>query len=228
MTQAQDQKKFAQTWEGKHADKPYVALVSEYTTTINPDWSSQEIYHARVKIQKDAAKELGEWPINYNKSREEITDLKAFVETPDGKKFQAANIQDLQAYDQAPMYSDMRVKVVTMPQVNIGSIIDVTVTTKTSHKEIPRQFWDEIPLPVIPTKLAKHTYIFPQEMNIAFKAVNTGDKPQVEKKDGLVQYSFVYHETGYIEDEDFMPPADEVRGRLFLSSIPDWKTVALW
>jgi|GEM_PF-207834 len=228
LAKAETQVEFAKTWEGRHADKPYIALLSEYETTINPDWSFEETYHARVKIQKEAAKELGEWPITYNKAREEIVDVQAFVETPEGKRFPASNIQDLQVYDQAPLYSDMRVKMVTIPQVNIGSTIDVTVKTKTSRKEIPGQFWDEVPLPVIPTKLTQHTYVFPQDKTIAFKAVNTDEKPQVEKKDGLVKYVFLYKETGYIEDEELMPPADEVRGRLFLSSIPDWKTVADW
>src|SRR3989338_6321445 len=123
LAKAETQVEFYKTWEGQHADKPYIALLSEYETTINADWSFTETYHARVKIQKDAAKELGEWPITYNKAREEIVDVQAFVETPEGKRFPAGNIQDLQVYDQAPLYSDMRVKVVTIPQVNIGSII---------------------------------------------------------------------------------------------------------
>ncbi len=72
------------TWEQKNADQPYIALVSEYQTTLESDWSYEETYHARVKIQKEAGKELGQWPIYYNKSREEITDIQAHVETPDG------------------------------------------------------------------------------------------------------------------------------------------------
>ena len=74
------------SWEENNSDQPYIGLLTETDTTIHDDWSFDEDYHARVKIQKEAAKRLGQWPIYYNKSREEITDIKAFVETPDGRE----------------------------------------------------------------------------------------------------------------------------------------------
>ncbi len=227
LASAQKEKAVAQTWEGQHADKPYVALLSEYEITVNEDWSFQEVYHARVKIQQESAKELGQWPIYYNKSREDIIRIQAFVETPQGKRLEATDIKDLPVYEKDPLYADMRVKMVTMPQVDVGCVIDVRVTTK-ARKEIPNQFWDQVPLPVIPTKLAKHTYIIPEDKKVIFKAVNSNDKPQVEHKDGMVTYSFSYQETGYLQEEEMMPPADDVVSRVFLSSIPDWKTVVSW
>ena len=105
------------SWEERNSDQPYIGLLTETDTTIHDDWSFDEDYHARVKIQKEAAKKLGQWPIYYNKSREEITDIKAFVETPDGKKFEATDIKDLQAYDRSPLYADMRLKVISFPQI---------------------------------------------------------------------------------------------------------------
>src|SRR5690242_16988873 len=60
LTQVQEQKAVAQSWEGQNADKPYVVLLNEYETKLNPDWSYEETYHTRIKIQKDAAKELGQ------------------------------------------------------------------------------------------------------------------------------------------------------------------------
>ena len=73
-------------WEEKNLDQPYIGLLTETDTTMHDDWSFDEDYHARVKIQKETAKKLGQWPIYYNKSREDITEISAFVETPDGKK----------------------------------------------------------------------------------------------------------------------------------------------
>jgi hypothetical protein len=228
LTKIQEEKAKAQTWEGKNSDQPYIALVNEYETRINPDWSYTEDYHVRVKIQQDAARELGEWPLYYNKAREEIVDIKAFVETPEGKKVAATQIQNLQAYDSSPMYSDMMIKVITLPEVNIGSIIDVTVKTKTIRKEIPNHFWDEVPYPVIPTKYARHTYIFPKDKPIEFKISREGLKPVIERKDDTVKYSFVFAETEFTEEEDLMPPPDEINGGAYLSSIKDWKVVADW
>jgi hypothetical protein len=102
-------------WEEKNMDQPYIGLLSETDTIIHNDWSFDQDYHARVKIQKETAKNLGQWPIYYNISRENITDIEAYVETPDGKKLEATDIRDLPAYDQSPLYSDMHIKVITSP-----------------------------------------------------------------------------------------------------------------
>ena len=217
------------TWEEKNADQPYLILVSEYETKINPDWSFEETYHARVKIQKETAKELGQWPVYYNKSRDTIADIQAHVETPDGHQYPATNIQDIQVYDDSPMYSDMRMKVVTMPQVNIGSVIDVTVKSTTTRKEISNQFWAEVLYPSTVTKHASHVFIFPEDKPIQFKAYQNDYQPTVEKAAGQVKYSFIFDETSPVTDhEELMPPLKEVLGGLYLSSMGDWKTLADW
>ncbi|MBI4308946.1 MAG: DUF3857 and transglutaminase domain-containing protein [Candidatus Omnitrophica bacterium] len=228
LSQAQEQKASSATWEGRNTDQPYLALLNEYETKINPDWSYEETYHTRVKVQKESAKELGEWPIFYNKAREEIVQVQAFLETPEGKRVPAAKIQDVEVYENVPLYADMKVKVISMPQVNAGNVLDVTVKTRVSRKEIPGHFWDEIPYPSIPTKFARHTYIFPEDKLIEFKAYKQDLKPLVEKKNGLVKYSFVFERIQGPEEEELMPPLDEVRGSLYLSSLKDWNAIALW
>ncbi len=228
MTKVQELKADAATWEGRNSQYPYVALLNEYETRIEPDWSFTENYHVRIKVQQDSAKELGEWPIYYNKSREQVVDIKAFVELPEGKKVPAASVKDLDAYEGSALYSDMKVKLITLPQVGVGSIIDVTVKTKSSSKEMPGQFWDEVPYPVIPTKYARHTFIFPEDKPIEFKAHNDEHKPLIEKKNGTVKFSFVFEETAYTESEELMPPPDQVKGGMYLSSIKDWQAVADW
>lgn len=228
LTFVQEKKAEALSWEGQHSDQPYIILLNEYETRINPDWSYEESYHARIRIQKESAKDLGEWPVFYNKSREEILEIKAFVESPEGKIFKATKIQDMQAYENSPLYSDMKVKVISFPQVNIGSVLDVTVKTKAAHKEIENHFWDVAVFPVVPTKFSRHTYIFPQDKGIDFKAINTDAKPIMEQKDGVIKYSFVFENTGDFQAEEMMPPLDQVNAAFYLSSIKDWKTIADW
>ncbi len=220
--------KVSPTWEEANADKPYIGLLTEYDVKINEDWSYEETYHTRVKVQKEVAKELGQWPIYYNKSREKVLEVKAYLETPDGKRLEATNVQDLSVYDDSPMYSDMRVKTVTLPQVNVGSVIDIAVKSKITHKEIPNQFWDQVEYPVFPTKYARYSYTFPENKPIQFHAYKNDAQPNIVKKDGLVTYAFVFTHTEYTQDEELMPPMDEVAGVLSLSSLADWKQVADW
>jgi len=215
-------------WEEKNSDQPYIGLLAETDTVVHDDWSFTQDYHARVKIQKEAAKSLGQWPIYYNRSREEITDVEAFIETPDGRKLGATDIKDLQAYDQSSLYSDMRLKVITFPQISVGTVIDVRVKTKIDREEIPNQFWDEVTYPSIPTKYARYTYVFPENRSVHFSAYNNDKHPLIDKVNGTVKYSYVFEDTSYSDNESFMPPADESIGVLSLSSLTDWKQVADW
>lgn len=216
------------SWEEKNSDQPYIGLLAETDTVIHEDWSFEQDYHARVKILKETAKNLGQWPVYYNKSREQITEIKAFIETPDGRKLQATGIKDLAAYDQSPLYSDMRLKVIVLPQVDIGTVIDVQVKTKILKEKIPKQFWDEVTYPSIPTKYARYTYVFPEYKTIHLSAYNSAKQPLVDKNNGNIKYTYVFEDTSYSDNEDFMPPSDETIGVLSLSSMADWKQVADW
>ncbi|MBF0570233.1 MAG: DUF3857 domain-containing protein [Candidatus Omnitrophica bacterium] len=216
------------SWEEQNSDRPYIGLLAEVDTTIHDDWSFDEDYHARVKIQKEAAKNLGQWPLYYNKSREEITDIKAFIETPDGRRIEATDIKDLQAFDQSPLYSDMRLKVINFPQINIGTVIDVRVRTKVFKEKIPNQFWDEVTYPSIPTKYARYSYEIPENKPVYFSVYNNDKKPLIDKIKGGTRYSYIFENTAYGENEDFMPPPDDVIGVISLSSMSDWKQVAGW
>jgi len=229
ISQAEQNSKVPQTWLEKGAERPYIALVNEYETTLKPDWSYEETYHARVKIQKEEGKNLGQWPIYYNNSRDAITDIQARVETSDGHQYPATNIQDVQVYDDSPMYWDIMTKVVSLPQVKVGSIIDVTVKSTTTAKEIPNQFWAEILYPAIATQRASHAFIFPDDKPIGLKSYKNNNKPTIEKSNGRIKYTFMFNETQSLPDqEEFMPPLQEVLGGLYFSSISDWKTVADW
>lgn len=217
-----------QTWLDKQADQPYVALVNEYETTVKPDWSYEERYHSRVKIQKEEAKDLGQWPIYYNKARDAITGVQAYVEAPDGRQYTATDIKDLPVYPEFPMYSDIRMKLVTLPQLSVGSVIEVTVKSTTTSKEIPSQFWGEILYPALPTQRATHTFIIPDDKMVQIKNYHNDYKPLVEKSDGKSKYIFSFNETEDLPDEELMPPLQDVLGATYLSSISDWKQVADW
>ena len=228
LSKIEDKQVNPDAWEEKNKDQPYIGLLAETDTVIHDNWSFEQDYHARVKIQKEAAKNLGQWPIYYNKSREEIVDIKAYIETPDGKRLEATDIKDLPAFDQSPLYADMRLKVITFPQIGIGTVIDVRVKTKFLKEQMPAQFWDEVTYPVIPTKYARTSYVFPKNKSIFNVAFNNDKQPLIEKLKNSIKYSYIFEDTQYSDNDNFMPPTDETIGILSLSSIKDWKQIADW
>ena len=112
------------SWEEKYSDESYIYTLIENTIEVKQDWSFAEKIHMITKIQKEDAKSLGEIPIEYDKSFQEVRDIKAYIITPGGKKLKYKSIQDLNPYSGSPLYSDKRIKVVTMPNVVPGSVID--------------------------------------------------------------------------------------------------------
>lgn len=217
------------SWESYHKESPYIFLDELWEVRLNDNWSAEEKWHYRIKIQKESAKDMGEQKIYYNKSREEIVDIQAHVETPDGQIYPYTEIQDLAVYEGAPMYSDSRVKVITLPQVNVGSIIDVQMKGRVLHGIIPNQFSEEEVYPSDPHKHYKARYIFPKDKNIAFKQFHAVAAPRKEEKDNTVIYTFEYNETVALEEtEVFLPPYTDLFGLSTFSSMTDWSTMADW
>ncbi|MBF0491016.1 MAG: transglutaminase domain-containing protein, partial [Candidatus Omnitrophica bacterium] len=54
-------------------------------------------------------------------------------------------------------------------------------------------------------------------------------QPLIEKSGGKTTYTFSFENTNAIpEDEDLMPPLQDVLGAIYMSSIKDWKDIADW
>jgi len=216
-------------WAKYHMEYPYVFLENERTIRLNDDWTVDEEWHYRIRIQKEAAKEMGEQQIYYNKAREEILEMEAFVQTPDGERYPATEIQELDAYQGVPMYSDMKVKVITLPQVNVGSEIDVRVKSRTFKILIPGTFADIETYPSDPHVHYKTTYIFPRDKEIQLKSYKPVVAPVKEERDGSEIYTFEYRQTGSIEQmEAFLPSYIDMFGMFSFSSMKGWEVIADW
>src|SRR3989338_9757004 len=74
------------SWEQKYSDESSLDLLSERTVELKKDWSSEETLHFITKVQKEDAKDIGEIPIDYDKSFQEVKDIGAFVTTPHDNK----------------------------------------------------------------------------------------------------------------------------------------------
>ena len=67
--------------------------------------------------------------------------FKPFTTTSDGEKHKYSKIQDIKLYKGFGMYSDSRHKMITMPEVNVGSILEYKVTIHTNGKPMKEAFW---------------------------------------------------------------------------------------
>ena len=72
------------SFEEKCKDQDIMFLLWKKEIVLKDDWSYTVKNHKIVKVQKEDAKSMGDIPIPYDKSTENIADIKAFTITPDG------------------------------------------------------------------------------------------------------------------------------------------------
>jgi len=216
-------------WEEKYNDESFVYLLVEHKVELKNDWSTQETIHIVYKIQKEGAKFLGEIPIDYDKNFQEVKDIKAFIITPEGKKLKYKSIQDLSYYSGDPLYSDSRTKVITMPNVITGSIIDWQATIVTKKPIIKNSFWKSFKFSFdAPVKSLKYKLIIPKDIFIEIKNHNINIKPKIEKEKNKIIYTWQKDFLDKFESEEYMPPIDEFFEYVEVSTIQDWQDIAKW
>lgn len=216
-------------WHEKYADEPYVDLFVEKTITLYPDYSYLESTHCITKVQTEGGKHLGEIPISYDAEFEEVKDIKAYVITPEGKRLSHVSDQDLSPYSGTPLYSDQKVRVISLPNVVPGSIIDWQADILVKKPIMENTFWQSFSLtPAVPIQSLTYKLIVPAGIEIDILYHNTQLKPKVERTAAGVSYTWSASELDRPETEEFMPPYHEYDEIIYLSTIKDWQDVARW
>jgi transglutaminase-like putative cysteine protease len=217
------------SWEEKYSDETFTYLLMERTVELKRDWSTQETIRMVAKIQKEGAKSLGEITIDYDKSFQEVKDIKAFITSPEGKKIKYKSIQDLAPYSGDPLYSDSRTKVITMPNVVPGSIIDWQATIITKKPIIKDAFCDSFDFSFdAPIKSLQYKLTIPKNTSIQIKNHNVNIKPQIKEEGDKIIYGWQKDFIDKFEPEEQMPPSDEFIEYITVSNIKRWEDIANW
>ena len=221
-----------QSFEERHKDKSSLFLLFDISLELHEDWSYTSKMRKKIKILKENAKYLGEISIPYERGREKITDIKAYTITPDGEKHRYSSIQEFRTYKGYPMYSDVRVKLITMPQVNIGSVLEYEATITTKRSPIKNAFWDSFYFNhAVPIKELNYTITFPKQFNMQYVEFNLEHKPAITESDSTITYSWHLEDLFTpSEGESYVPPPslDSMKNIIEFSSIKSWSDVSDW
>ena len=176
--------------------------------------------------------EYGEIPIAYDKEKDKIVEISAYTTTPDGKRHKFTKTNDISPYAPYPIYSNAMVKMVTMPEVNVGSVIEYKVVIESRGSQIKNAFWKELYFtPNVPSKLFRITLILPKKLDIQYKEFNLTYKPKITQNHTTVTYTWeipdAYDER---KAEDYLPPprVEDLAEGVEFSSIKSWKDISNW
>ncbi|MFC1675241.1 DUF3857 domain-containing transglutaminase family protein [Candidatus Omnitrophota bacterium] len=215
-------------------DESAVFLLHEISYEVKKDWSYVIKVHKKFKVLKEEAKDYGEIPIYYDKGRQKVLNLKAHTITPDGKKHKYTKAQDFKVYEGYPMYSDLMMKMVTLPQVGVGTILEHEYTVVSKGKPIEQAFWYHRGLNLsISVKSGRLSVTFPKELGIQYKEFNLEYKPKITENGSKVTY--LWEKDDLILDEvtqkdDMVPPLrlEDIENYIEFSSIKSWGDISNW
>lgn len=110
------------------------------------DGSGEEIQYGRIRVQTpQAVQAFGQLVFTYSAASDKISADFVRVHKPDGHLVTAGPdaIQDLSSPVErvAPMYTDIRQMHVTVPDLNVGDILEYQIHSVTIHPLVPGQFF---------------------------------------------------------------------------------------
>ena len=223
----------------KEKEKNYgaVILYDRCTVKFFPDGRKIWKEEKAVKITgKRGIQDFGEIVIPFSTEHQKLKILYAYTITPDGKILKpgkrAINTVYPPFVSEAPIYSDLKYRTISMPGVRVGSVIKYAYVLKTVKPYMKNQFWETDYLQdEYPVKEAVFKALIPKGKYFRFKTYNMSEKEsQPLKKDlgKFVELSWVVKNVPPIVKEPSMPPFEEVAKRVAITSLKSWQEVAKW
>ncbi len=131
-----------------YSKEPFVIEEMRYRVRFENDGTGQTEANLRIRVQSDVGvQQLGQLVLNYNSENQHLAIGYVRVRKADGTVVTAAAdaVQDLSApiAREAPMYTDLRQKHVTVPSLEPGSTLEYGATITTHTPLAPGQFWFE-------------------------------------------------------------------------------------
>jgi tetratricopeptide (TPR) repeat protein len=236
----------AKTTEQKQPDYTQEAYVIEQMTTsyrFENDGTGQREQTFRVRIQSDAGVQgFGQLVFPYSSANEKLDIEHVSVRKPDGSvvKAEATAIQDLTApiSREAPVYTDLRQKHVTVPGLRPGATLEYRVVWRITTPLAVNHFWLEHDFLkrsgiVLDERLEVNT---PQGSAVKLKA-EPGLEPVIKEQDGRRVYSWKHANLKREEDDKDEEKNDEKKKeesddpkppQIQMTTFKSWDAVGQW
>ncbi len=215
-----------------------IILLDNGKFEILPDFTARDKVHFIVKILNDRGKHYGEVQLNYDSTYEKVELEYARTIRPDGTIVPVGDkhIRDVSKYLNYPLYSNARVKIISMPEVAEGSIIEYKakwhINKLINKKDFSFHYGIQGYEPYLNQKL---TVVVPADYEFNFKSYNPGYtnykvdfSPEIKEVGDKRIYVWEFKNAPEIIVEPSMPPWQEIVPSLSLSSFNRWEDIYDW
>src|SRR5215813_12949499 len=228
--------------EQKQPDYSQEAYVLEQVKTsyrFEKDGTGQHEQSMRVKVQSDAGVEsFGQLVFPYSSANEKLDIEEVSVHKPDGSVVtaQASAVQDLTApiSREAPVYTDLRQKHVTVPGLRPGDSLEYRVVWRITTPLAPNHFW-------LAHEFLKNNWIvlderlevdIPQDSAVKLKT-ESGLDPVIKEQQGRRIYSWKHSNLKRKDKDDEKEskkaePDEPKPPQIQMTTFKSWEEMGQW
>ncbi|MFW6422342.1 MAG: DUF3857 domain-containing transglutaminase family protein, partial [Candidatus Bipolaricaulota bacterium] len=215
-----------------YPDSDAVLILDYSAVEVGEDGKEVVTVTNRMKLfNKQARQDYGEVEIPYVKDSGEPELNYVRTITPEGEvlKPDKDDIRDvtpaqLQEY---PMYSDVKTKVISMPGLTNGSIIEYCYTIKPSRPLLKEDFSHSWLFQSQEPVMKSHFQVsFPSDMEVEWTDFDEDLPPTVKEEDERKTLSWEREDLPKITEEPGMPSIGMISDRVLVSSIENWNSYA--
>lgn len=219
----------------QYADAGAVMLLNKMSYEITDKGRVRYTIHWIVKIFNDRGiAEFGEVAIPFNSAYQNVGVNVARTVLPDGTEIQAAEdaYHDITLPGVADynMYSEIMLKVVNMPALMPGAIMEFKATVEDAEESAEKSWiWGGMDFQGLePIQNAKCVLRVPKDKKINWKLSNFQIDPVITEDEKTMTYVWISKDIPALFIEEAMPPMEEIIPNLFFTSDESWDSVYKW
>jgi len=209
-----------------------VIMLDKGVVSVKKNANKSVTVSTRVKVfNKEGRQKFGEVKIPYiaGSGQPKLHYIRTI--TPEGKVLKPDKdaIRDvtpakLQDY---PMYSDVKNKVISMPGLTNGAIIDYSYTLTPERSFLKEDFSSNWLLRSKQPVMNSHYQItYPADMGVEWTSFGADLSPSVNEEDGQKTLTWENSDLPKITEQPGMPPVSRISDRILVTSVDSWEYYA--
>lgn len=206
---------------------------------ISPQGTQISYLHYIIKILNERGKEdFSETHIDYDSTYEKVELEYARTIKPNGEvaEIGSRHIRDVSKYLNFPLYSNVRVFIISFPEITEGAVIEYKLKVYRNQLINKKDFVLSYPLQASePIISADFSIRLPKEKQLHLKTLNhkynnfaANLKPQVKENNGDLIYRWQFKNIPQIIPESNMPPQVKINPAILASTFSDWQDIYNW
>jgi tetratricopeptide (TPR) repeat protein len=195
--------------------------------------------HYVIKILNERGKEdFSETHIEYDSTYEKVELEYARTIKPDGTVVDigSRHIRDVSKYLNFPLYSNVRVYIISFPEITEGASIEYKlkiyrnqlITKKDFVINYPLQSSEPIILANFTVDLPKGKVLHLKTLNEKYNNFNANLKPKIQDSDNRLTYIWQFKDIPQILPESNMPANVDINPAILISTFNSWQDIYKW